>query len=91
MYRIELTPTAEENLVALGRSGDKASIKKVYRFFEELRSHPYTGTGKPEALVGDYAGYWSRRINQKDRLIYRVKDEIVTVTVVQIGQHYRDK
>ena len=41
--------------------------------------------------MGDYAGYWSRRINQKDRLIYRVKDEIITVTVVQVGQHYKDK
>ena len=91
MYRIELTPKAEEELRALGRSGDKASIKKVYRLFEELRVHPYEGTGKQEPLVGDYAGYWSRRINQKDRLIYRVKDEIITVTVVQVGQHYSDK
>ncbi len=41
MYRIELTPKAEEELRALGRSGDKASIKKVYRMFEELRVHPY--------------------------------------------------
>ena len=78
MYRIELTPKAEEELRALGRSGDKVSIKKVYRLFEE-------------PLVGDYAGYWSRRINLKDRLIYRVKDEIITVTVVQVGQHYGDK
>lgn len=91
MYRIELTPRAEEELVALGRSGDKASIKKVYRIFEELRLHPYEGTGKPEPLVGNYAGYWSRRINQKDRLVYCVKDAIVTVTVVQVGRHYIDK
>ena len=91
MYRIELTPRAEEELVALGKSGDKVSIKKVYRLFEELRLHPYEGTGKPEPLVGEYVGYWSRRINQKDRLVYRVKDEIVTVTVVQVGQHYKDK
>ncbi len=91
MYRIELTPRAEEELVALGRSGDKASIKKVYRLFEELRLHPYEGTGKPEPLVGNYAGYWSRRINQKDRLVYCVKDAIVTVTVVQVGRHYIDK
>lgn len=53
MYRIELTPKAEEELRALGRSGDKASINKVYRLFEELRVHPYEGTGKPEPLVGD--------------------------------------
>ena len=51
MYHIELTPKAEEELRALGRSGDKASINKVYRLFEELRVHPYEGTGKPEPLV----------------------------------------
>ena len=51
MYRIELTPRAEEELVALGKSGDKASIKKVYHLFEELRLHPYEGTGKPEPLA----------------------------------------
>ncbi|MCR4932026.1 MAG: type II toxin-antitoxin system YoeB family toxin [Bacteroidales bacterium] len=56
MYRIELTPKAEGELRALGRSGDKASIKKVYRLFEERRVHPYEDTGKPEPLVGDYAG-----------------------------------
>ena len=90
-YRIELTPKAEENLLALRRSGDKARIKKVFRFFEELTVHPYEGTGKPEALTGDYSGYWSRRINLKDRLIYKVIDEVITVLVVQIGQHYEDK
>lgn len=63
----------------------------MYNLFEELKLHPYEGTGKPEALVGNYSGYWSRRINQKDRLIYCVKDEIVTVLVVQVGQHYKDK
>ena len=91
MYRIELTPKAEEELVTLGKSGDKASVKKVYRLFEELKLHPYEGTGKPEALVGNYTGYWSRHINRKDRLIYRVKEEVVTVVVVQVGQHYNDK
>ncbi len=91
MYRIELTPKAEEELVALGKSGDKASVKKVYRLFEKLKLHPYEGTGKPEALVGNYTGYWSRHINRKDRLIYRVKEEVVTVVVVQVGQHYNDK
>lgn len=85
MYRIELTPKAEEKLIALGKSCDKTSVKKVYRLFEELKLHPYEGTGKPEALVGNYTGYWSRHINRKDRLIYRVKEEVVIVVVVQVG------
>jgi len=54
----------------------------------ELKLHPYSGTGKPEALKHDLQGYWSRRINQKDRLVYRVEENIVTVTVVAALGHY---
>ncbi|MEQ8241623.1 MAG: Txe/YoeB family addiction module toxin [Cyclobacteriaceae bacterium] len=53
--------------------------------------HPYLGTGKPEALKYDLEGYWSRRINKKDRLIYKVVDEIVTVTIVSAKGHYGQK
>ena len=45
----------------------------------------------PELLKGDYEGYWSRRINQKDRMIYCVDNAVITVTVIQIGKHYNDK
>jgi len=53
--------------------------------------HPETGTGKPERLKFDLSGYWSRRINKKDRLIYFIQNEIVTVTVVSALGHYSDK
>ncbi|MEC4047822.1 type II toxin-antitoxin system YoeB family toxin [Flavobacterium sp. SUN046] len=44
--------------------------------------------GKPEALKWDLYGYWSRRINHKDRLIYKVENDIVTVYVVSAMGHY---
>ena len=50
---------------------------------------PFEGEGKPEALSGDLAGMWSRRINEKDRLVYRVEQEIVTI--LQCRGHYSDK
>lgn len=56
--------------------------------FNELQQNPYEGTGKPEALKYQYKGYWSRRINEKDRLIYEVSEQIVSVFVVSALGHY---
>jgi len=53
---------------------------------EEISEHPFTGTGKPEALKHDLAGKWSRRINQEHRLIYEVKDN--EIIVVSLKGHY---
>ena len=73
------------------KSGDKASIKKAALIISELYEHPETGTGKPERLKFELAGFWSRRINRKDRLIYLIEDGIITVTVVSALGHYGDK
>lgn len=66
-------------------------MSKIDSLLNELREHPYTGIGKPEPLVGNYVGFWSRRINQKDRLVYKVIEDIITVSVVQLKGHYSDK
>jgi toxin YoeB len=57
----------------------------------EWYEHPETGVGKPEQLKFDYAGYWSRRINKKDRMIYRIDKDTVTVNIVSALGHYYDK
>jgi toxin YoeB len=90
-FRIIISERAKTDLLVIRKSGDKASIKKAERIFEELQEHPETGIGKPERLKFDLAGYWLRRINKKDRLIYLVEDKIVTVTVVSAIGHYSDK
>jgi toxin YoeB len=69
-YFIETSSTAKKQLALIYKSGDKSSIKKIERIFEELEEHPTTGVGNPEALKHDMLGQWSRRINEKDRLIY---------------------
>jgi len=56
-----------------------------------LEEHPETGIGQPEQLKHNLSGYWSRRINQKDRLIYRIDEVIVTVFVISASSHYGDK
>jgi toxin YoeB len=62
--------------------------KKVIKLLKELEVHPETGTGKVEQLKHDYSGYWSRRINSADRLIYRIIENEVVVLVVSAKGHY---
>jgi toxin YoeB len=57
----------------------------------ELSETPYLGIGNPEALKWELTGYWSRRINQKDRLIYKVAEKLVIVYVVSASGHYEDQ
>jgi toxin YoeB len=49
------------------------------------------GIGQPEALKYELSGFWSRKINQKDRLIYKVEEDIVTVFVISAMGHYNSK
>ncbi|WP_300976894.1 Txe/YoeB family addiction module toxin [Flavobacterium sp.] len=87
-YQVIIKATAEKDLSKHKKSGDLASIKKIIKILNELKDHPYTGSGNPEPLKFELSGYWSRRINKKDRLIYEVQDEIVTVFVVSALGHY---
>lgn len=49
---------------------DKGKLRKINQLIKECARHPFDGTGKPEPLKGDYAGFWSRRIDDEHRLIY---------------------
>ncbi|MBK1700994.1 Txe/YoeB family addiction module toxin [Thiococcus pfennigii] len=53
-----------------------------------LRGDPSTGLGKPEALRHNLTGFWSRRLSQKDRLIYKFDDHRVYIFIFPIGGHY---
>jgi toxin YoeB len=90
-FEVILSDRAKKDLLAIERSGDKASIKKVEAIIAELYIHPETGIGKPERLKFELAGYWSRRINKKDRLVYLIENKIITVTIVSAIGHYSDK
>lgn len=90
-YKVIINATAEKDLSKQKKAGDKATIKKILTILDELKEHPYSGTGKPEELKYNLKGLWSRRLNQKDRLIYEVKEDIVTVFVISAMGHYLDK
>ncbi|NBX80423.1 MAG: Txe/YoeB family addiction module toxin [Flavobacteriales bacterium] len=90
-YQIVLKPNAEKDLSKHKKAGNQATIKKINSIFRDLEEHPYEGVGQPEELKHNLSGLWSRRINQKDRLIYEVEEEIVTVYVISAMGHYSDK
>lgn len=69
---------------------DKVYCKRLNTLIKETQRHPTTGLGSPEQLKGTGGNVWSRRVTQKDRLIYRIEGTGV-VTVLQIQGHYQDK
>ena len=90
-YFVEFEDIARKDLRAHYKSGNKSTIKKIEKILLELTENPFFGEGQPEELKHNFKGYWSRRTNQKDRIIYRVEADIVTVFVVSAMGHYSDK
>lgn len=90
-FKLQIEELAESHIRRHLKSGDKASIKKIEKIFIEFTETPYNGIGNPEALKYELSGFWSRRINLKDRLIYKVEEDVVTVFVISAMGHYNRK
>ena len=61
----------------------------ILQLLKDIDRNGYEGIGKPERLSGDLASYWSRRIDDANRIVYRIEDNMIKI--VQCGSHYRDK
>lgn len=68
---------------------DKKILKKVNNLIKDITREAFTGTGKPEALRFSLSGYWSRRITQEHRIVYRVEGD--TLFIAQCRHHYEDE
>ena len=68
---------------------DKKTLRRINKLITDIKRNGYAGTGNPEPLMGNYSGYWSRRIDEKNRLVYRVLND--TIEIVQCRTHYGDK
>jgi toxin YoeB len=90
-YTLEFSKTALEDIEKHKKSGSKSTLKKIKVLLNELMEHPATGTGQPELLKYNLAGLYSRRINKNHRLIYSIKEEIVSVHVLSAWSHYGDE
>jgi len=89
-YIVEITSKARKELQTHYKSGNNSVIRNIEQILLELSNSPYEGTGNPEPLKYQLAGYWSRRINKKDRLIYKVYEDKIVVLVVSAVGHYGD-
>ncbi|WP_327111514.1 Txe/YoeB family addiction module toxin [Nocardia sp. NBC_01730] len=66
---------------------DKARIKRINALIADIMRNGNEGIGKPEPLRHELSGYWSRRINDEHRLVYRIDSD--TVTIIACRYHYR--
>lgn len=65
---------------------NKKNLKRINQLIKDIQRHPFEGIGKPEPLKFEFAGRWSRRIDQEHRLIYRVEEGVIYIQ--QCRGHY---
>lgn len=67
---------------------DKKTLRRINQLIGDVERNGNQGIGKPEPLKGE-SGYWSRRINEKDRLVYKIVDD--EIRIAQCRTHYGDR
>lgn len=65
---------------------DKKTLKRINKLIADAQRSPFEGIGKPEALRENLAGFWSRRIDETNRLVYAVDD--THITIISCRYHY---
>ncbi|MFP4244713.1 MAG: Txe/YoeB family addiction module toxin [Ectothiorhodospira sp.] len=65
---------------------DKKILNRINKLIKETKREPFEGAGKPEPLKHNLAGYWSRRINEEHRIVYKVTDD--ALLIAQLRYHY---
>lgn len=68
------------------QKNDKQKAKRINELIRDIARNPFDGIGKPEALRYNYTGFWSRRIDEEHRLIYRVVEN--EIQIVKCRFHY---
>ena len=66
---------------------DKRLVKKINTLIKDIKRNGNEGIGKPEPLQHELSGYWSRRIDDKNRLVYKASDN--QITIVACANHYK--
>ena len=69
---------------------DKRLLKRIQALLNDIDRNGYDGIGKPEPLKGEFSGYWSRRIDDFNRIVYRIvkTDSKKHIEIIQCGTHY---
>lgn len=67
---------------------DRKTLKRINMLLKDIERGSFDGIGKPEPLKGDMGGFWSRRIDDVNRLVYRIRGDVVEI--VSCKGHYED-
>jgi len=70
------------------RGQDKKPLKRINKLIADTKRMPFAGLGKPEPLRENLSGFWSRRIDESNRLVYAVNDS--HLTIIACRYHYQD-
>ena len=68
---------------------DKKTLKRINKLLQDIERNGYFGMGKPEPLKENLSGFWSVKIDDKNRIVFRINDGVLEIW--QCGSHYQDK
>lgn len=85
MRSIRFAPAAWEDY-QYWMATDKRVVKRIHELIKDTLRSPFDGIGKPEPLKGNLSGWWSRRINDADRMVYRVDED--ELAIIALRYHY---
>ena len=71
------------------QENDKRYLRRINLLIKDIDRNLYNGLGKPEPLRGELFPYWSRRIDDKNRIVYKIENK--QIVIIQCGSHYKDK
>ncbi len=86
---IELTSDAQIDLVYWQKINNEKVLMRIRALLESILETPFSGIGKPEPLKYSMSGKWSRRIDQKNRIVYQIQGD--TIYIQSLKGHYSDK
>lgn len=71
------------------QSQDRKTLQKINKLIKDIERNGYHGgMGKTEPLKGEFSGFWSKRIDKKNRIVFKIEDDVLKIA--QCGSHYRD-
>ena len=83
--KVTFTDDAWEDYV-YWQTQDKKTLRRINTLINDIRRNGYEDVGKPEPLKGNYSGFWSRRIDDKNRIVYRIINDVIEL--VGLRNHY---
>lgn len=68
------------------QTNDKPMLQRINKLIQEIQREPFSGIGKPESLKHALSGFWSRRVNDEHRIVYKLESD--SLLVAQLRYHY---